>query len=156
MIAVEDRRPLLLRNREQAPASWYALECVFAPVLELDPRASDKDRHGSGREEFAGGGVVQYSGGHVDADPSDVFAPELDLAGMQASPDPDAQRSQRVPDRACTPYGAAGPVEGGQHAITGEFDQSAPMLIDDGSDHRVVTVEEAAPPMVSDCGGVLG
>jgi len=46
MIAVA----LLLPNREQAPASWYAFECVFAPVFELDPRASNKERDGSGRE----------------------------------------------------------------------------------------------------------
>ena len=92
----------------------------------------------------------------MDADPSDVFAPKLDLAGMEAGPNADAQRFQSVPDGKCTPDGASGPVEGGQHAITGEFDQSAAMLIDDGSDHRVVTVEEAAPPMVSNRDGVFG
>jgi hypothetical protein len=58
----------------------------------------------------------------VDGDPPDVVAAQLDLAGVQARADMQADAGQLVPDggRAADP--PAGPAERGQDAVTGRMD----------------------------------
>jgi hypothetical protein len=66
----------------KSPASRDALEFMLSPVLELNPRTGDEERHGCRNEQLAGLGVFENSRGDMDPDASNVVAAQLHLAGV--------------------------------------------------------------------------
>src|SRR5512132_1737407 len=119
-----------LDHREQLPGSLDALQRMDAAVLQGDIGSNDQVAHGPGGEN-----LPRPRGGHhpsrdVDGDPTDAVAAQLDLAGVQARPELQADAGQLVPEGDRTADRAAGPVEGGQDAVAGGLDQPAVELLD--------------------------
>src|SRR5512132_3378777 len=119
-----------LDHREQLPGSLDALQRMDAAVLQGDIGSNDQVAHGPGGENLPRPRSGHHPGGDVDRDPTDVIAAQLDLASVQARPDVQADAGQLVAEggRAADP--PAGPVEGGQDAVTGGLDQLAVELLD--------------------------
>ena len=97
-----------------------------------------------------------HPGGGVHRDAADVVAAELDLAGVGAGPDLDAERAEGGDDLDGAANGAGGPVEGGDEAVTGRVDLPTAEAGQLASHHGVVGVEERAPALVAEVGGPLG
>ena len=72
---------------------------MAAPRPEGDPRADDEIAHGPGGEHLARPGERRNPRRDVDGDAADVVADQLDLAGVKAGADLDAERGHVVGDR---------------------------------------------------------
>src|SRR5260370_40473876 len=116
-------------HREESPDPLYSLELVFPPVFELDSRSRDEVDDCPRRKDFPCFGEGGHAGGDVNADPADVIAPQFDLARVDARPDLDAERADRIPDGAGTAHRSARSVEGGQNAIARRLDLQASVAL---------------------------
>lgn len=90
----------LFADGVQLPVAGDALEQVGSPVTEWDARAGYQVGDGAGDEDLAGLGRGLYPGAGVDGDACQVLTGGLDLAGVQADPDFDAQGADRIAHRA--------------------------------------------------------
>ena len=68
---------------------------MLAPIAELDSRPGDERRHRSGDEHLAGVGGGHDPGRDVHGDPADVVTEKLDLTGVQAYAQLQAERFYR-------------------------------------------------------------
>ena len=78
------------------PLARHALELVRAAVFELEARAGDEVPDGARSEHLACARQRRHAGARVDGDAADFRTGELELAGVQAEPDLQAQRSRRI------------------------------------------------------------
>jgi hypothetical protein len=76
----------------------------------------------------------------VHGDAADVVAAQLDLAGVQAGPEPEVDVAELLAQGDRAGDGPAGAVEGGQDAITGRVDQPPVKLLDESAGQLVVDV----------------
>jgi hypothetical protein len=76
----------------------------------------------------------------VHGDAANVTVALLDLAGVQACPDLQADAAQLVSEIGRASDGPAGAVEGGQDATTGRVDQPPVKLLDESAGQLVVDV----------------
>jgi hypothetical protein len=102
---------------KEVPWLGHALEGVNPPILEPDPRARHQILHGRGDDHLTGGGKRGQAGGDGHRDPAHIVAEQLDLAGVQAGPDLQAQRRDRPLDGADAADRPSRAVEGGQAAV---------------------------------------
>jgi hypothetical protein len=92
----------------------------------------------------------------VYGDATDVVAAMLDLAGVDAGSDLQAERPDRLLDRLRAADRSRRAIEGGQHAITGRLDLSATVPVQLTSNDSVVTVQKLRPMLVSQARSDLG
>src|SRR5262245_28086888 len=85
----------------------------------------------------------------VDSDPRDVVVVQLDLARVQPSADIQAERTERLTDRARASNRASGTVEDREHAIAIESNDPAPELLELRPDECVVGSDQGPPPPVA-------
>ena len=84
--------------------------------------------------------------------PSDVSVDEVDLAGVQAGSNVDADRAEELVDRLCASDRAGGTVEGREESVTGRLHLSSFEPVERSADEPVVLGEELSPSGVSDLG----
>jgi hypothetical protein len=70
---------------------------VLAAVLEADPRAGNQVLDGARHEDFAGPGKGRDAGADGNPDPHDLAVADLELAGLQAGTDLEADRPEQRP-----------------------------------------------------------
>src|SRR5207344_1838589 len=95
----------------EVPLAGNALQDLRPAIVEPEVRTDDQVLHGAGDEHLAGPGQGAHPRADVDPDAGDVLAPPLDLAGVQAGADVDAQRAHRVAHRSRGPHASARTVE---------------------------------------------
>src|SRR5680860_392325 len=135
---------------EESPAAGHALELVLTTVVELEARARDqvldRARHDDLRRLRDRGHPLT----NVDRHAADVVPADLDLAGVQADPDLQAQARSRVADGTAAADRARRPVEGGQKAIPHRLHFAALERLQLVADGRVVSIEEVLPPTIAE------
>src|SRR5262249_9579579 len=129
---------------EQLPDAGHALQLVFASVLELQSRASDKVNDCARNEDDTRTRGCHHTRRDVDSDARDVVAAEPDLSSVQTQTDLQAELAYRITERAGAPDRASGTVEGGEGAVAGEFHVSPPKPLE-LSDHGGVVLVENGP-----------
>lgn len=82
----------------ELPFAVDAFQSARSGVDEANSGSGDQIRDGSGDEYLPRCGERLYTGGDMNGDPADVVPAQLDLAGVDASPDLDATALQRVAD----------------------------------------------------------
>src|SRR5204863_9222085 len=105
------------RDAEDPPLAGDALEGVRAPVLELDPRTGNQVLHRGRDEDLSRAGERRDPGPHVDGDPPNVVAGELDLSGVQAAAHIEVHGAHAPSDRIRASDGPRGPVERRQETV---------------------------------------
>src|SRR4029453_2985424 len=113
-------------DRIELPAVGDALEAVGAAGLEGEPGPGAQVLPPPGEDDLTRPGGRHHPGGDVDGDPADVVAEQIDLAGGQPHPHPQAQGGEAGPEAVAGPDGPGGPVEGGQEPVPGGLDLAAP------------------------------
>src|SRR5260221_12172912 len=107
---------------EEPPRVRHALERVDPAILEQEPRPRDEVADDARRPHLA----VAREGGHpsadVDRDALDAMAAQLDLAGVHAGANLDAERADRDLDRKRAADGPSGTVEARQEPVAGGVD----------------------------------
>ena len=73
----------------ETPASRYALEVVFAAVLEREAGTSDQVSDGAGDEDLIGFSCGGDTSGDMNGETGEVVAPQVALTGVKAHPDVD-------------------------------------------------------------------
>ena len=119
------RRRALASHRVQAPLAGDALQLGCLALLELELRAGDEILDRSRHEHLPGTRRVRHAGADVHGDPADLAAHLLALTGVEARPDLEPERANRVDDRRGAADGARGPVEGGEETVAGRLDLRA-------------------------------
>jgi hypothetical protein len=84
-------------DREELPGTVYSLQGVHSPVLHRDVGAQDEVAYSSRSENLIGSGRSDYPGRDVHADAAEVSVLELDLAGVQARSNLQADASELSP-----------------------------------------------------------
>ena len=127
---------------------------MFPTVEQLERGAGDEVAHRPGHKHLIWVRPAADTSCQVDAKSTDVVAPQLDLAGVNAGADVQAGRGECVADCGGGGDGPAGAVECCEGAVTGRLDQAAASG-EDLSTHDVVMVVQQPPPRVvtSGCGG---
>ncbi|GIK78525.1 MAG: hypothetical protein KJ006_00840 [Thermoleophilia bacterium] len=92
----------------------------------------------------------------MDRDAGDVAVEKLDLAGVDAAPELDAELAHAGGDRARAAHRARRAVERGEEPVAGRLDRPAAMLADQLAGDPVVAGEELAPLRISERLGPLG
>jgi len=128
---------------------------MFATVGEADPRTQDQHLHRAGHQDLTRLGEGASSGADVDRQPGDRLAFALDLAGVQPGPDLDADVAHRLPDRAGTPDGPGGPVEGGEEAVPGGVHLAAAESLQQLPSAGVMLLEQVPPTAVTELSGFV-
>src|SRR6266566_7715267 len=106
-------------------------------IEQIHDRRRDEDLAGFGDGHDACRGVDRYA--------TDVTCDLLDLSGMNASADRQAEAVGCVADGSRGPNGALSPVELGENAIAGGLDQASPMAIDGGGHLAIVVANKVTP-----------
>src|SRR5437870_11379632 len=88
--------------------------------------------------------------------PTDIVAAQLYLAGVQARPDLDPKPAHRGTKRARAIDRPSRTVERGQRAVAGVLHEATSELLHMPGDHRVVIVEQLAPPAIAQGGRSIG
>src|SRR6516165_7077464 len=114
---------------------------MTAAVFESDPRSGAKIADRSRHQCFAGRGYCGNARCGVDGDAGDVAAHRLDLSGMQAAAQRNAERGDFLRDRQRATNRARGAVEGREKAVTGGKD-------------LLITVSAATTLLTVDIGGL--
>jgi hypothetical protein len=91
------------------------------------------------------GATPQDAGGGVDGDPAQIARDSLDLAGVDAGPDHQADALGRVADGSCAAHGKLRPVESREHAVAGRLHEPCAMPVDRRCGLAVVLSDEVAP-----------
>jgi hypothetical protein len=112
-------------DREDVPFLGHAFEGVDPPILETDAGARHQILHGRGDDHLIGAGERGQAGGDGDGDAAHVVAEQLDLAGVQACPDMQAQRRDITLNRPDAADGTGRAVEGGQQPGEGDGGEDA-------------------------------
>src|SRR5439155_9151560 len=92
----------------------------------------------------------------MDRQAADVVADELDLAGMDGSPDLEAQRRGGTPDGTGAGERPGRRVEPGEEAVAGRLDLDAAVSVDRHARRLVVRGEQVLPPAVPNSCGHVG
>src|SRR5436309_901416 len=114
-------------------------------ILEAEPGAVYEIHDGCRDEDVAGVGDGHDPGRHMDRDPADVAGDHLNLSGVDAGSDREAQALGGVADGSRGPNGALGSVELGEHAVAGGLDELSPLAIDRRRGLAVVLSDDITP-----------
>ena len=79
----------LVLGGEEPPRSRYALEVVFAAVLEREAGTSDQISDGAGDEDLIGFSCGGDTSGDMNGETGEVVAAHVALTGVKAHPDVD-------------------------------------------------------------------
>jgi hypothetical protein len=82
----------------------------------------------------------------------DVIASQLDLTGVQASPDLKADARDCIADRSCSPHRAGRPIERGEESVAGGLDLAPAAACQGGPHEPIVLVQQCAPLPVAERG----
>jgi hypothetical protein len=140
----------------ELPTSGESLEVAFSPVLEFDSRASDKEWYRCRDKQLIGPSLVQNPSSNVDSNTADVVASQLHLACVQSGADSQPQRKQSIAKSEGTVNGPTRTVESGEDAIAGQLYEAPSVLLDDGSHHCIVALQQGTPPPIAQRRGLLG
>ena len=125
-------------------------------VLQGDAGADHQVADGPGDQDLAGAGGGHDAGADVDGDPADVVVADVELPGVEAGPDLDADAAQLGPEGQGAADRPAGPVEDRQDAVAGALDPPAALAADQPPGRLVVGVQQLPPPLVAGRLGPLG
>src|SRR5439155_2001306 len=133
-----------------------AFQFVKSTVHELEPRPVNELAHGR-RDPH----VVRRRQGHdprssVDRDSADVPGGDLNLAAMDARPNPDAKRSKRVAKRCTCADRPLSAIKQADHTIARGLDQSSVMSVDFPFGQLIVAPDDVAPGGRAACDGLRG
>lgn len=106
-------------ERVKAPGARNALEVLLAPILELDARACDQVLDSARHEDFAGLSQGRDAGTDRDGNVNGLAVADLQLAGMETSPDLEADGPQRLAKGGRRLDAARGSIEGREEPVTG-------------------------------------
>jgi hypothetical protein len=101
----------------QLPGVGNALELVGAAVVEGEAGPGDQVLDRARAQHLPRLGLGEDAGRDMHGDPAEVVADQLDLAGVQASPDLEAVLGQLSPDGVGGPDGPGRAVEAGQEPV---------------------------------------
>jgi hypothetical protein len=85
----------------------------------------------------------------MDCYAADFFTHQFTLADMQARTDSDAKRLHDFLDCQCTTNASRRSVKGREKTITGSIDFPASETLEFLSDHRVMTIDQVVPELVT-------
>jgi protein kinase-like protein len=136
-------------HREDPPLVGHALELVGTAVLELQAGPRHQVAHRGADQHLARAGQGRHPGADVHGDAPDRVAGHLDLTGVQARPDLDAERLYAADGGGRAPDGAARTVEHGEEAVTGRVDLAPPETGQLTAHERVVALEQVPPRPVA-------
>src|SRR5437763_15755733 len=88
-------RPFLSGHRPQTPFAGHTAQLVLAAIFECDSRSDHQVLDGPGDDELTGPRSCQNTSGDVDSDPPDVVAEHLNLAGVHAGAQLEAELRAR-------------------------------------------------------------
>src|SRR6266849_3772916 len=137
-------------DREEPPFTGHTLERVGAAILEAQSGARDEILHGAGHQDVIGSGGGGDSRADVHGQAPDLRSDDLALAGMHADADGEAERTDRVADRARAADGARGSVEHREESVARRVDFASAESCELAPDRTVVTIEKIAPPPVTE------
>ena len=110
------------RHPVEVPPVGDALQLVLAGVLERETGAGDKVFDRGGDQHLGRTGHRADASPDVDGDTLDAFIGELDLAGVDARADLQAELSKRGADRKGAAHGSRRTVERRQETVAGGID----------------------------------
>ena len=154
---VQAAEPVLLHQRltaqgggAQTESTENSFHSPGTPFSEWEPRSANsipepttRSRHGRGREDLAGIAESADPGADVDGHPTDVGADHLDLTGVEAGAEPDAEVVDALAELGCAADGAGRAVERGEEAVPGALDRDAAVGADELAGDPVVILEQA-------------
>src|SRR5579872_1578220 len=144
------------RGRVEFHCVLKPLERVLSPVAEVQAGARDKVLHGSRYKDFTCRGRCGNARSNVDGDPLHVPVVGLDLAGVQAASDVNAQRMDSLGDRTSTTDCPSGSVESGKKPVAQRLDLAATVARQFASDRCMMRIEQIMPALVADLLGSRG
>src|SRR5215211_3599369 len=143
-------------SRVEAPFARNALELRGATVLEVDTRAGGEVPDDAGDQYLAGSGLRRDPGADVDRDAFHSAADELNLAGVNAGADFEAELGDGIDRAMSAGDGPRRTVEGGEESVAGAANLPAAVAGKLGADGGVVGVQQGAPAAVTELGRARG
>lgn len=137
------------RDRKQAPSLRNALERDAAAVFKGEAGPRHEVPHRPRDEHLAGGGLGGHPGADVDGDARHLPVQQLDLAGMQAGTDLEAQRAQGVHDRPRASNRSRRTVKSGKEAVAGRVDLTTVEALQLTTHGDVVLLDDSPPAAVT-------
>src|SRR5207253_371218 len=132
-----------VHHRVELPDSWKSFELALAAVVELEAGTGNEIGDRARHEDLPSAGASGDTLSDMHREPSDVGAPELDLARVKAS----AHLDRRCPrDRRRAPDGAGGAVEHGEHPVARRLDDAPAEAAHLSVGEAVVLIEHGPPP----------
>src|SRR6266545_7499610 len=141
---------------EQAPFARHAFERVQTAIGKGYSGARYEVLDRTGHEHLARLRVGGNACPDVDGDAADVVVAELDLSGVQAGADLDAESTHIVADAGSATNGACGAIERRKKSVTRRLLLTAAETNKLLAHQRVVLLEEALPSLIADAGRELG
>jgi hypothetical protein len=132
------------------------LEAVHAPVGETQSRAGDQVSHGARDQHFIRFGLGRDARRNMHRDTADVVANQLALASVEPGADLQSKRTKSFAHRTGASYRPIRSIEGGEQSVTRRVHLAAAERGQLFSHHRVVVIEQVAPPQVAHLGCALG
>ena len=124
---------------------------MVATVVEVGGTSEHHVAHGGRRPELAVGRGLLDSRSEVHGDTGDVeVITDLDLPGVHAGADLDAESGELVAQRTTTIDALRRCIEHDQQPIAGALDHSATVVIDQLASKPVVVIEHGAPRGVAE------
>lgn len=122
---------------------------MLAPVIEDQSRTGHEVPHRSAHQHFARVGPRCDPCRDVDGDARHVGPASVDLAGVKADPQIDAERPGAADECLAAPPGARRPVERGERTVAGRLHDRAAGRAYLGLDETVLPVEQITPGPVA-------
>jgi hypothetical protein len=128
---------------------------MLTSVAELDSRPRDQRRHYTRDQQLARPRLSHHSSGDVDGYATDIVTHHLHFTGVKAGSDLDPESPNSFTERQGTPNGPTRTVESGEHSVAGGLDHPATMLVHDRLREPKVSLQDIAPPAVTERGGLF-
>src|SRR5262249_35983850 len=135
---------------EDRARAGQPLELVLASRLEREARALEQLAGRARDEDVAGAGERRDARRRVHGDAADLSAGELDLAGVEADPDADAELGDRGVHFRCRAHRPRRAVEEREEAVAGGVDLAAAEAPDHAADPVVVLLHQMGPGAIAE------
>jgi hypothetical protein len=137
-------------RRRRAAKDPETLELVLASIVELDAGSGDEVMHRAGHKDLVRLGQARDSLADVNGDAADIVSDELDLTGMEASSNLDAEIANGVRNGSGSADGTSRTVEDGKKAVARRLDLPASVTEQLGAHHLVMGGEQVPPLAIAE------
>src|SRR5439155_674870 len=138
------------RHCEQAPSARDALQRMGSTVHEFDPGADHQVPHRARDYDLTGPGNRRHPRPDVHGDASYPVPHELDLPGVDAGPDFQAQWPEGIDDVLGAPNCSGGAIEAGQEPVARSVDLPAAEPLQRAMNDGVVTLQQLLPGPITE------